>query len=73
MAVLVCMARAAAHGRSPAPRFSDPVALVLLPADARAHVEAGRAGAPPRGVRGSVMRIVISGQVPIMVARTVVL
>ena len=71
MAVLVCMGRAAAHGRSSVPRFSDPVALLLLPADARAYVEAGRAGTPPRGVRARVMRTVISGQVPIMVARTV--
>jgi methyltransferase (TIGR00027 family) len=71
MAVLVCMGRAAAHGRSPVPRFSDPVALLLLPADARAHVEAGRAGAPSRGVRGRVLHHVIRGQVPVLVARTV--
>jgi methyltransferase (TIGR00027 family) len=71
MAVLVCMGRAAAHGRTPVARFSDPVALWLLPADARAHVDAARAGAPPRGVRGRVLRRVIRGQVPSLVARTV--
>jgi methyltransferase (TIGR00027 family) len=71
MAILVCMGRAAAHERSAVPRFSDPVALLLLPADARAHVEADRAGVPPHGVRGRLIRTVINGQVPIMVARTV--
>ena len=70
-AVVVCMGRAAAHGRTTAARFSDPTALALLPEDARAHVEQQRAGARPRGIRGLFMRAVISGQVPVMTARTV--
>jgi methyltransferase (TIGR00027 family) len=71
MALLVCMGRAAAHGRTPVARFADPVALALLPADARAHVEAARAGTPPRGVRARLLRRIIDGQVPSLVARTV--
>jgi methyltransferase (TIGR00027 family) len=67
-AVLVCMGRAAAHGRVD---FSDPTALALLPAAARARVERFRAGEPPRGLRGRMAHAYLARQSLIMVARTV--
>ena len=48
-AVMVCAARAAAHGRTSVAAFTDPTALALLPEDARRHVERFRAGGPPKG------------------------
>ena len=48
---MVCMARAAAHGRTQVARFDDPTALTLLPAAARALVEEFRSGQAPHGLR----------------------
>jgi hypothetical protein len=56
-AVLVCMERAAAHDAPwSSPRFSDPMALALLPEDARARVERLRSATAPRGLRDRVAR-----------------
>jgi methyltransferase (TIGR00027 family) len=70
-AVMVCMARAAAHGRSEVSRFSDPTALALLPDGARARIEGFRSGAPPRSARERVARRVLAHHADMMVARTV--
>jgi len=70
-AVIVCMARAAAHGRTPVAAFADPVALALLPEDARARVERFRTGVPPRGLRGHVEHQFLERRSQMMVARTV--
>jgi methyltransferase (TIGR00027 family) len=70
-AVLVCMARAAAHGASSEPRFADPTALPLLPDDARARVERHRAGAPPRSMRERAERAFLDRRAKMMVVRTV--
>jgi methyltransferase (TIGR00027 family) len=43
-AAFVCLARAAAHGETRAPRFSDPTAFALLSDDARASLLRLRAG-----------------------------
>jgi methyltransferase (TIGR00027 family) len=67
-AVLVCMGRAAAHGKS---GFSDPTALALLPDDARARVERFRAGEVPRGIRARMMHGYLARQSLNMLARTV--
>ena len=52
-AVMVCMARAMAHGRTTASAFADPTALALLPDDARQRVERFRAGVPGGSAPGS--------------------
>ena len=70
-AVMVCMARAAAHGRTPVTRFADPTALALLPDDARARVELFRAGTAPRSGRERMERAVLEKRSAMMVARTV--
>lgn len=70
-ALIVCMLRAAAHGRTEAARFSDPTALALLPERARAKVERFRAGARPRGPREAIEREVFGRRADMMVARTV--
>ena len=67
-AVLVCMGRATAHGRS---GFTDPTALALLPDDARARVERFRAGEVPRGLRARMMHAYLARQSLNMLARTV--
>jgi hypothetical protein len=45
-AALVCLMRAAAHGRTRAPKFADPTALTLLPDDGRAALARFLAGTP---------------------------
>jgi methyltransferase (TIGR00027 family) len=70
-AVLVCMGRAVAHGRTSAPMFSDPTALALLPDDARVLVERYRSGRAPEGVGQRVAFQYLRGQELVMVARTV--
>jgi len=70
-AVLVCMARAASHGATPVARFTDPTALTLLPADARARVERFRAGVEPKGLRGRVADTFLDRRAKMMVVRTV--
>ncbi len=48
-AVLVCQARAAAHGRVGTQRFADPVAMALLTGSESAVVRQVRDQTPPRG------------------------
>lgn len=69
-AVMVCMARAIAHGRTPVAQFADPTALALLPDEARDRVERVRAGRPPRGLRERLDRWLLAGRSKMMVART---
>jgi methyltransferase (TIGR00027 family) len=70
-AVMVCMGRAAEHGRSSVARFDDPTALTLLPDAARARVERFRAGSPPSGPGERWQRRVLDRRAKMMVARTV--
>lgn len=70
-AVMVCAARALAHGRTSVAKFSDPTALVLLPEEARAEVERARAGVAPSGVRERMAREFLARRSSMMVARTV--
>lgn len=70
-AVMVCMARAMAHGRTSVTKFADPVAVALLPADARGRVERFRAGVPPKGLREHLEREFLHRRSMMMVARTV--
>jgi methyltransferase (TIGR00027 family) len=69
-AVIVAMARAAAHGGSE-PRFSDPTALALLPEDARARIERFRSGVVPKTFRGRMGRVFLERRAMMMVPRTV--
>ena len=68
---MVCMGRAIAHGRTAAPKFSDPTALTLLPPEARAEVERFRAAPAPRGLRARVRHGYLQGLESMMVGRTV--
>lgn len=70
-AVSVAMGRAVAHGRTSVGRFSDPTALTLLPADARARVDRFRAGPPPQQLRARLAWGYLNRLSQIMVARTV--
>ena len=70
-AIMVCAARAAAHGRTDVAAFDDPTALALLPEDARQHVERFRSGAPPRSLRERVRYAFLEKRSKMMVARTV--
>jgi methyltransferase (TIGR00027 family) len=69
-AVMVCMARAMAHGRTTASAFADPTALALLPDDARQRVERFRAGVP-KGLRARFAYEFFDRRSKMMVARTV--
>lgn len=69
-AVMVCMGRALAHGRTSVADFSDPTALTLLPDEARLRVERIRSG--KRGsMIDSIRNTVIAKRSQMMVARTV--
>ena len=68
---MVCMGRAVAHARRLDPRFADPTALVLLPADERARVERYLAGPRRRGVRGRLERLYRESQSRVLATRTV--
>lgn len=71
-AVLVCAARAMAHGRTEVARFSDPTALALLPEDERARVERWRREpGPPRDLRERLRWYSTFANERIMVPRTV--
>ncbi len=70
-AVMVCAARAAAHGRTDVAAFADPTALALLPEDTRQLVERFRSGVPPRSLRERVRNAVLVKRSKMMVARTV--
>jgi methyltransferase (TIGR00027 family) len=69
-AVQVCIGRALAHGTTSVTKFSDPTAMELLPAEARARVERLRSGSSP-GLRGWYERQRFGGLSKMMVARTV--
>jgi methyltransferase (TIGR00027 family) len=70
-AVMVCAARALAHGRTSVAKFSDPTALALLPEEARAQVEHARAGVAASGMRERMAREFLAKRSSMMVARTV--
>jgi methyltransferase (TIGR00027 family) len=70
-AVMVCVARAVAHGRTSVPKFADPTALTLLPADARERAERQRAGSPPANGREKLHRKFVEARATMMALRTV--
>jgi methyltransferase (TIGR00027 family) len=70
-AVMVCAARAAAHGRTDVAAFADPTALALLPEDARQQVERFRSGVRPRALGERARFSVLEKRSKMMVARTV--
>ena len=70
-AVMVCAARAAAHGRTSVVAFSDPTALALLPEDARQRVVRFRSGGPPSSLLERVRNAFLEKRSKMMVARTV--
>jgi methyltransferase (TIGR00027 family) len=69
-ATIVCMARAAAHGRTTDPRFQDPIALQLLSEEDRASVERLRKGEPPTSARENIMHQTMKRRGEMMVVRT---
>ena len=69
-AVLVCMARAMAHGASAVAKYADPTAFALLPENARARVERFRSGTP-KGFGERIGKVVLDRRARMMVARTV--
>lgn len=70
-AVLVCAARAAAHGTTSIARYADPTALALLPAESRAVVERFRRGEIGEGPRARIAHETMRRRAAMMVARTV--
>ena len=70
-AVMVCAARAAAHGRTEVAAFSDPIAIELFPEEARQHVQRFRAGVPAKRLRERIQRVVLEKRTKMMVPRTV--
>jgi methyltransferase (TIGR00027 family) len=70
-AVMVAVARAAAHGRTPGVDFQDPTALALLPEEARRRVEEFRAGGPAKDLRGRLAHAFLDRRAKMMVPRTV--
>jgi methyltransferase (TIGR00027 family) len=70
-AVLVCQARAVAHGRLAPGRFDDPAALPLLLPDERAPVERARTGVPPDGWGPRTDYEMLVADAHVMVPRTV--
>lgn len=70
-AVMVCAARAAAHGRTDVAAFSDPVALQLLPEHVQQRVERARAGVPAKRLDERLQRAVLEKRTKMMVLRTV--
>jgi methyltransferase (TIGR00027 family) len=69
-AAMVCMGRALAHLEEMVPGFSDPTALVLLSAEARAQVERYRAGPPPQTIRERIARRLLERRAYMMAIRT---
>ncbi|MEV4004994.1 class I SAM-dependent methyltransferase [Actinomadura sp. NPDC049753] len=71
-AVLVCQARAVAHGRMAPDRFADPTASALLRPGELAAVERARSGVPPEGwgprMEYEFLRATAEGLVPRTVA-----
>ncbi|MFT3772459.1 MAG: class I SAM-dependent methyltransferase [Minicystis sp.] len=70
-AEIVCMGRAAAHGRTAVARFSDPTAMTLLSDEARARVERIRTGAPPESLGEGLLRAYLGRHAQVTLARTV--
>ncbi len=70
-AIMVCATRAAAHGRTAVAAFTDPIALALLPENARLRVERFRSGMPPTNLRERVRFAFLEKRSKMMVARTV--
>lgn len=70
-AVMVCAARAAAHGRTDVAAFHDPIALELLPEDARRRVEQLRSGVPATRLGERIQRVVIEQRTRMVIPRTV--
>ena len=70
-AIMVCAARAAAHGRTAVAAFTDPTALALLPENARLRVERFRSGVPPTSLRERLRFAFLDRRSKMMVARTV--
>ena len=70
--MLVCAARAIAHSAGVVRAFSDPTALELLPEQARAMVEAHRAG-PPKKLRARFRYEFMVARAAMMAVRTVVI
>src|SRR5262245_47281171 len=71
-AVMVCAARAAAHGILDVGGYSDPTAIHLLPAEARAFVERFKSGAKPSGMREGFRLGALRQRARMMVARTII-
>jgi methyltransferase (TIGR00027 family) len=70
-AVMVCMARAFAHGASSVSRFSDPTAFELLPAEARKRVEQAKQGVVPRQLAARLRHVSLQKRSVMMALRTV--
>ena len=70
-AVMVCAARAAAHGRTDVAAFHDPVALELLPEEARQRVEQLRSGVQAKRRGERIQRALLEKRTKMMVPRTV--
>lgn len=70
-AVMVCAARAAAHGRTSVAGFADPTALALLPERARQRVEQFCSGVTPKSFRERVQSALLDKRSEMMVVRTV--
>jgi len=70
-AIMVCAARAAAHGRTGVGAFADPTALALLPEDVRESVERFRSGAAATSLRERIRHAMLAKRSQMMVARTV--
>jgi methyltransferase (TIGR00027 family) len=70
-AVMVCMGRAVAHALALEPRFSDPIAMALLPDGARTRAQRVIDGVPPANFRERMVRGYLTRSAPIMIARTV--
>lgn len=70
-AVVVCMARAFAHGRSRVANFADPTAASLLPEEARERLERHRSGVAPSNAREAMQRRFVEARATMMELRTV--
>jgi len=70
-AVIVCMARAAAHETAGVGRFSDPTAFSLLTAAEQQRVERFRTGESPRGLAERFRHAHLSRESQMIVARTI--
>jgi methyltransferase (TIGR00027 family) len=72
-AVMVCEARAAAHGRTDVAAFDDPTALALLPDQRRRRVERLRAGVLPERLGERLQLRMIEKRTLMVVPRTIVI